>query len=107
MSCMAIRGNAAWLGPVLGFEEKQSQFRNPELKSRRGATHASAAEGADAASSAWPAKECNRILRPELHGDEEQMREGMVSAAKARELAACGKFEGSVPVKGISPPNSV
>ena len=65
------------------------QGGNPDRKERRDPNHASAAEGQDAAISAWIAEERNRISGRELGGEEGKFHGGVASAARNRGLNAC------------------
>lgn len=48
--------------------KKYAQWQNPELKPQVQASRPQAAEGMEAATSAWVADECNRNLRQDLPG---------------------------------------
>ena len=68
--------------------KERARRRNPEKKARRGGTHATAAEGVDATTSAWTSEEIDRVLGQDPPGEDEKSHEGLVSAAKSRKLAA-------------------
>ena len=83
-----------------GVVGKHSRRRNPELESRVDATLSSAAEGVDAAISAWVAEECNRSLGQELSEDGERLHVAMAPDAKEKELNLRKQFKVSKPHTG-------
>ena len=76
------------------------------MQARRDATHASAVEEADAAISAWAARECSRISRQKLTEEEEKLRGGLANAAKERKPAAWVTYKVFQPVGESAPPKS-
>ena len=64
------------------------RLRNPALDARWRATYASAAEGADAAISAWTADECEEALGQEVSADEDELHKN--SAHAVEELCSRG-----------------
>ena len=53
--------------------KKHAQRRNPDLKARLDATRSSVVEGVGAATSAWDAGECNRVLGQESTEEEKKL----------------------------------
>ena len=80
--------------------EEHAQLWNSDVRTRRTAAHASAAGGADAASSTRNAETCDRVSGHEMTGAEGKLHRGMVRTAKRRELNAWKKVKVSQTQKG-------
>ena len=85
----------------------RAQCGNPDLKARRRATHASAAEGVDVAISAWIAEERNRALGQGLTEEGGKLRGCSAGAARGREFDDWEKFNVSWPLLGGTPSRSI
>ena len=93
------------LAVVVGKEvgKRHAPGRNHDLMARWDATHASAAEGVDGASSARIAEERNRVLGQERNEEEGKLHGSVASAAEEGALSAREKFMVSAAVGGRAP----
>ena len=73
--------------------EEHAQWRHPDLEARRAATHDSAVEGVDAATSAWAAEERNRNSGQELSEAEGKWHACLARGAEENELNARKQFK--------------
>ena len=83
--------------------KKHAKRRNPGLKARWHATHASSAEGVAAVISARIAEKCNRASGRELTDAEEKSQGSLTGAAERGGLNASKKFKAFQPLKRARP----
>ena len=86
---------------------EHAQRRNPDLKALWGDIHASGVEGADAATSAWIAGQCNRVLGQALAQEEEKLHGGSREYGQGGGAAGFSEFKVLQPLERGAPTKSI
>ena len=84
-----------------------AQWWDPGTNACWDAAQAFPLEGADAATSAWVADQCNNARGQELDAGEQELHEVFVEAAKERELVALKRPKVLVRVRMSTPPEAI